>query len=94
MAEHEGTTPFERAVLDKFGDIEGRLDGIDDRLSKIDNRLDSIDELQGYAIFAVISLLEAMKEDEKVRSQMRAKVSEIKASYEAQIGDWLKKKAS
>ena len=64
------------------------------RLDKIDGRLASIEEMQGYTAVAVLNLLVAMKDDEKVRSQMRATVSDIKTDYESKIKEWLMKRAS
>jgi hypothetical protein len=64
------------------------------RLDSIDQRLNRIEDMQGYAALAVLNLLVAMKDDEKVRSQMRATVSDIKTDYERQINEWMKKQAA
>ena len=64
------------------------------RLDAIDGRLDSIENMQNYSAMALLDLLVAMKDDEKVRSQMLGRVSEIKTTYEEKVSEILRRRAS
>ena len=60
----------------------------------IDTRLGVIEDMVICTGMAMLDLLVAMKEDEKVRSQMRARVSDIKTGYEARFKELAAKAAS
>ena len=64
------------------------------RLDGIDSRLDGIEDMQGYTAMALLDLLVAMKEDEKVRSQMRATISGLRNIYQEKVAEVLQRRAS
>ena len=61
------------------------LQGLADRLQGLADSMARLEHGQLVTATALIELLAAMKEDEKVRSQMRGRISEIKADLESQI---------
>ncbi len=82
---------FEQEVLRRFDEVDQRFDRFEQEVCQ---RLDNIEALGEYTFFALFDLLAAMKEDEKMRSQMRARVSEIKATYEQRASELVHRRAS